>query len=117
MNPRESKSLLDSLNIYLKDISPSNYPKLGVVGMAGPVCNNTVSAVNINHWPTSDGNAIAEELKLDSFVFINDFTAAGYGVATLRKQDVTVLGHSGDAVMQTGARSVKVVIGPGTGLG
>lgn len=85
--------------------------------MAGPVCNNTVSAVNINHWPTSDGYAIAAQSKLDSFVFINDFTAAGYGVCTLRTQDVTHLGQSGDANAQNGARSVKVVIGPGTGLG
>lgn len=117
MNPRESKSLIECLNSYLTGVSQSNYPRIGVVGMAGPVCNNTVSAVNISHWPTSDGNAIAEELKLDSFVFINDFTAAGYGVCTLRKQDVTHLGQSGDAVQQLGARSVKVVIGPGTGLG
>lgn len=92
MDPRQSKSLLESLETYLKDVSPSNYPRLGVVGMAGPVCNNTVSAVNISHWPTSDGNAIAASLKLDSFTFINDFTAAGYGVCTLKKQDVTLLG-------------------------
>ena len=85
MNPRDSKSLQECIDSYLKDVSPSNYPRIGVVGMAGPVCNNTVSAVNISHWPTSDGYAIAEHSKLDSFVFINDFTAAGYGVCTLRK--------------------------------
>ena len=53
--------------------------------MAGPVCNNTVAPVNIPHWPTSDGYAIAQASKFDSFVFINDFTAAGYGICTLRK--------------------------------
>jgi glucokinase len=67
--------------------------------MAGAVCNNTVAPVNIPYWPTSDGNAIAEASKFDSFCFINDFTAAGYGVCTLRKQDVTHLGSSGDAVL------------------
>lgn len=60
--------------------------------MAGPVCNNTVHAVNIKHWPTSDGYAIAANSKMDSFTFINDFTAAGYGVSTLKKEDSSPLG-------------------------
>lgn len=98
MNPRESKSLQECIDLYLTDVSPSNYPRIGVVGMAGPVCNNTVNAVNINHWPTSDGHSIAVKSKMDSFTFINDFTAAGYGVSTLKQEESTPLGQSGDAV-------------------
>jgi glucokinase len=39
--------------------------------------------VNIPHWNVADGNEIARECKFDSFTFINDFTAAGYGVSRL----------------------------------
>ena len=74
--------------------------------------------MNIPYWPKSDGFELAKALKFDSFVYINDFTAAGYGVCTLKKSDVTLLGSSSTgAPLQEGARSVKVVMGPGTGLG
>ena len=71
-----------------------DYPKIAIVGMAGAVLNNTIFAVNIRHWGTTDGNKLKDEFKLHSFLFINDFTAAGYGVSTLHHKDVTILGHS-----------------------
>lgn len=52
---------------------------------------------------------------MDSFTFINDFTAAGYGVTTLTDGEFKTLGSSQPRM--EGAQSVKVVIGPGTGLG
>ena len=73
--------------------------------------------MNIPNWPVSDGYAIAEICNFDSFVFINDFIAAGYGVSTLKKQDVTHVGATGEAYHNEGPGSVKVVVGPGTGLG
>lgn len=54
---------------------------------------------------------------MDSFVLINDFTAAGYGISTLKHKDSTILGSSGEAMQNEGPNSVKIVIGPGTGLG
>jgi len=101
---------------YLEDVSDENYPRIGVVGIAGPVDDNKVGiTVNIPHWPASDGYDIAQKCKFDSFEFINDFTAAGYGVSTLTDSDVTSLNPKGKQL--DGAKSVKVVIGPGTGLG
>jgi glucokinase len=53
-------------------------PKIGVIGIAGAVENNTVKVTNIPHWPTLDANSIKNNLKhFDTFDFINDFAAAG----------------------------------------
>ena len=76
-----------------------------------------VKLTNISRWPTLDGNQLAKDFKFKSFVFINDFTAAGYGISVLTSKDCDILGSSGEANMEEGAGSVKVVIGPGTGLG
>ena len=87
------------------------------MGIAGPISNNQVKLTNIPHWPKLDGNQMAKDLNFNSFVFINDFTAAGFGISVLSYKDCDILGSSGEANMEEGAGSVKVVIGPGTGLG
>lgn len=50
-------------------------------------------------------------------MFINDFTAAGYGITRINPENCQVLGGCKDVKLKEGAKSVKVVIGPGTGLG
>ena len=72
------------LEEFLKDVHPDMYPRVGVVGMAGAVKDNKIPVtVNIPHWPVSDGDDIASKFKLDSFIFMNDFTAAGYGISRI----------------------------------
>lgn len=85
---------------------------VGVVGIAGEVKDNTVRTTNCPHWPISDGNALAEIFKMKKFTFINDFVAAGYGVCLLKDSNVVKL----NKVTQD-PHGVKVVTGPGTGLG
>lgn len=116
--PQDYDSFSACLKEYLKDVAPENRPRIGVVGMAGPVNDNVVSVtVNIRHWGPSDGNKIAQEFGLDSFTFINDFTAAGYGISVLNESDYQVLGESKNAPLIEGGKSTKLVVGPGTGLG
>jgi len=50
-------------------------------------------------------------------MFVNDFMVSAYGASTLLYKDVTILGTSGDAHVDEGAKTIKLVIGPGTGLG
>ena len=80
--------------------------------MAGPVDNNTVEFTNVVHWSVVDGTAISQSLNIRHFILINDFTAAGYGVLALKEKDYV---RMTDVQAQEGA--VKVVMGPGTGLG
>ena len=79
-------SFIACVEEYLRDVSPENRPRVGVVGMAGPVKDNKIPVtVNIPHWPVSDGDEVARVFKLDSFIFMNDFTAAGYGISRVTK--------------------------------
>ena len=75
-----------------------NYPTVGVVGIAGAVIDNKVQPVNCP-WPPSDGYQIAEVCGMKSFIFINDFLAAGYGVSRIKLSDCTKLNHSEKAVL------------------
>lgn len=59
-----------------------------------------------------DGTAISQSLDIPHFILINDFTAAGYGVLNLKEKDYI---RMTDVQSQDGA--VKIVMGPGTGLG
>ena len=103
---------------YLKDVPPENYPRFGVVGMAGPVSNNTIPiTVNIPRWPVSDGYKVAKQFNLQSFTFINDFTAACYGVSRIKPMQCVALNKSSEVQVNEGAGSVKALMGPGTGLG
>lgn len=74
--------------------------------------DNSVCTTNIPHWPVSDGKHIAAVFKLRKFDFINDFNAAGHGICLLQESDTFRLNRA--RVEEDG---VKVVMGPGTGLG
>ena len=115
-NTQKAESLVSCVKAYLEDVPKTKHPKVCVIGMAGPVVDNTIQAVNIKHWNVTDGNQIAREMGFQSFLFINDFTAAGYGISRVKESDCTSLGGSTVPLLE-GANSVKVVIGPGTGLG
>ena len=56
---------------------PNLWPKVAVVGIAGPVDRNTCEVTNCPHWPIVDGAAIGQNLNIPQFTFINDFAAAG----------------------------------------
>lgn len=83
--------------------------------MAGPVSDNKIEiSANFRHFPPSDGNQIGKKLNLESFTLINDFTAAGYGISSLNDSESKVLGSKPEGNSDP---SVKMVMGPGTGLG
>ena len=111
-------SFIACVQEFLKGVDTQLLPRVGVVGMAGPVKDNKIPVtVNIPHWGVSDGNAVASAFKLDSFIFINDFTAAGYGISRVTNDQCKILNKGPEAKIIEGANSVKIVMGPGTGLG
>lgn len=115
-NPQVEKSFESCIKQYLEGLNQDEVPTIGVVGIAGAVIDNRVLTVNIPHWPNSNGFAIQEICGFDKFIFINDFIAAGYGISVLKDSDVTVISHE-TAQIKDAPHSVKIVIGPGTGLG
>ena len=62
-----------------------------------------------------DGDAIAKKFGMQAVVLVNDFTAAGFGVANIQSQDLITLGNSEEA--RQDPNGVRILIGPGTGLG
>lgn len=83
-----------------------------MIGIAGPVDNNTVEVTNCPHWPPVDGEALAQSCNIPKFMLLNDFAVAGLGVLNLRENDYYRLTD-----VQPREDGVKLVIGPGTGLG
>jgi glucokinase len=78
--------------------------------VAGPVIDNGTTLTNLR-WQMR-GEALASRLALPSVTLVNDFAAAGLGLSCLAAGDLTSL--------QAGRRrerGVRLVIGPGTGLG
>ncbi len=79
-------------------------------GVAGPIHGRHAKITNLP-WRI-DAGAIGAEFGIPSVQLINDFAAIGFGIETLREEDLVTL--------QTGepeANGTRAVLGAGTGLG
>jgi len=85
--------------------------------MAGPVVNNRIEVFANLPWNAVDGDKIRDSFGMERFTFINDFVAAGYGVATLTDAEIERVHGCKEAKPHTGAKSVRYILGPGTGFG
>lgn len=81
--------------MFLKDVEV--YPTVAVIGIAGPISDNTVFLANVEKWGTLDGEQLGKNLNIPHFIFLNDFEAASYGVLTIPEdQFVSVNGFKAD---------------------
>jgi glucokinase len=71
--------------------SAKRHPDIAVLGIAGPIVDNTVAMANVSKWGTLDGYKLGENLKIKYFNFINDFEAASYGVLLLPESEFVSL--------------------------
>lgn len=79
-------------------------------GVAGPIINDSVRFTNLS-WAVS-ANDIKNKFNSDKVALLNDFAAIGYGLETLKEEDISTL--------QTGKPVKDAIIaytGAGTGLG
>ena len=99
---------------YLKLVG-DNYPQIAVIGVAGPVQDNTIMKLtNIPHWRSVSGEELGKKLNIKKFLFLNDFACNSYGIQTkLKLGDDYVVINEG----QKNKEGPIGVIGPGTGLG
>lgn len=79
-------------------------------GVAGPVIDQRVKATNLP-WVV-DGPALAGLLGTHSIVVLNDLEATGYGLASLKPSEISMLNQGVPA-----AQSTQAVLAAGTGLG
>lgn len=78
--------------------------------LAGPVNERVVKLTNLP-WVV-DGDALAGRFAIKRVTLINDFEAAGYGVALLQAADLLTLQAGAELV-----QGARLVVGAGTGLG
>lgn len=88
----------------------SMQPERACFGVPGPVVGGRVRTPNLA-W-SLDADEIAADSGLRSVMLINDFTAAGYGVARLRPDDMVTLRRGEPREL-----GQQVLIGAGTGMG
>jgi len=110
------ESVEDLIGKYLEPYKGTHeYPKFAVFGVPGPIKDNTVlKFTNVAHWPSVKGNDLAKKFKIEKVIFLNDFSANGYGIQTklLKEQDYSIIND-----VPVDPNGVKVTFGPGTGLG
>lgn len=87
-------------------------PKAACLACAGPILDNTVNFTNIASGWFIDGSVLERELNIPKVLLVNDFTAMGYGLLTLRPEECHVLND-----VQPKDGGVVATIGAGTGLG
>ncbi|MEH2067079.1 MAG: glucokinase [Nostoc sp.] len=88
----------------------TSVPHKACFAIAGPIVNNTAKLTNLAWF--LDTERLQEELGIPQISLINDFTAIGYGILGLEKQDLHQL--------QAGKLQPEApvaIIGAGTGLG
>ncbi len=107
--PSRDYSGLDK--IVSEFVASSNvHPNTACFGVAGPVRDGKVETSNLP-WIV-ESQRLAEELKLDTTLLINDLEATAWGIAALAPKDVVTLNQ-----IKAPAIGNQAVIAAGTGLG
>jgi glucokinase len=100
--------LKDALEAYLAKIPAYRINKI-CLAVAGPVTQDTIALTN-NPW-TFSKKALQQQLGVEVLI-INDFSAQAYCLDMLKPQELEWLGAP-----RPSGKDLRVVIGPGTGLG
>ncbi len=110
---RDHPSLGRAIDGYLAGLPAAERPNNAVLAVASAVTCDLISFTN-SHWSFSI-SALRASLGLDRLLVANDFAAAAWAVPILGRGDLEAVGPcvSTDA----GGSGMRVVLGPGTGLG
>ena len=106
----EFTSLEGLLRVYLDHRRANEHPQHAALAVAAPIHSDNVKLINID-WRFSQ-TGLKQAFDLNRLLVVNDFVAIAWALPMLRSADYKQLG-TGEPV----ARSPKVVIGPGSGLG
>lgn len=112
---RDFATPADALDEYLKDFPPDRRPRLAVLAVAGTVTGDEVLFTN-NHW-TFSISAMKAVLDVGMLQVINDFAAVAWALPSLVAADLQPIGIPVRHDRGVEGESVRVVLGPGTGLG
>ncbi len=102
-------TLLAAMQHYLRQHGKA-VPRWAAIGIANPVTGDRVQMTN-HHWSFSI-DEVRQQLGLERFIVINDFTALALSLPSLKAEDLRKIGP-GVAV----PNAPIALLGPGTGLG
>ena len=105
---RKYLSLAELLRDFLQ--ATEKKPTRACLAVPGPVVERRSSTPNLP-WPTVDARELSEVIGVE-VVLLNDLEATGYGIATLRDDELRCLS---EGKPQPGGNAA--LIAPGTGLG
>lgn len=110
---RDHATLHDAITHFLDTIPPPQRPRIAILAVASAVTSDAVTFTN-SHWSFSI-DALQRGLGLDGLLVANDFAAAARAVPTLQRSDLRPV--HGCVDFDDGGPGMRVVLGPGTGLG
>jgi glucokinase len=75
---KDYKDVVSLLKHFLKQFEgTSEYPVVGVLGIAGPIFHNSISLIANLPWPGITGEEVAKQIGLKEVHFLNDFVVNG----------------------------------------
>lgn len=110
---RDHATLQAAIIDFLAGIPAAALPRHAVLAVASAVADDSIRFTN-SQWSFSI-SALQQALALDHLLVVNDFAAAARAVPVLRPTDLQRVGTCVD--VDDGAPGLRVVLGPGTGLG
>jgi glucokinase len=110
---REHATLQSAIEHFLERVPAARRPRNAMLAVASAVTGDEIRFTN-SDWNFSIAG-LRSALGLDELLVVNDFAAAARAVPTLAPGDLAGVG--GCVSVDTGAPGLRVVLGPGTGLG
>ncbi len=106
---QEFSAFSDMLREFVREFSAFTIDRM-VLGVAGPVVNQSVRLTNLR-W-TLQAEELAAAFKIPAVVLLNDLEATAYGLATLTEQELFPLQK-----VKKRQSGNMAILAPGTGLG
>lgn len=110
---RDHASLHDAIGHFLDGVPSPQRPSIAILAVASAVTSDAVTFTN-SPWSFSIAQ-LQQSLGLSGLLVVNDFAAAARAVPTLNAEDFRAVGSC--VASDAGAPGMRVVLGPGTGLG
>jgi glucokinase len=107
---REFDGVQDVLERYLDHCRATDRPSQAAIGIAAPITDDDISMVNLP-WRFSRAE-LADALRLNRLLVINDFAAVAWALPSLTDDDLLSIGGGSQI-----DRATRVALGPGSGLG
>ncbi len=112
---RDFPTLAHALDEYLRELPPECRPRVAVLAVAGTVNGDEVLFTN-SHWTFSIA-AMTAALDVGELHVINDFAAVAWALPVLAPADLQPIGIPAANKRGVEGELVRIVLGPGTGLG